>query len=242
MRGCIYAILAGGGGAGRTRATAQPFLTDGGPYTGADIEMGPDGNLYYLSLYGDEALHRISYEPAQPTAKLSADKEWGDLPLKVTFDAGGSLDPIGGGLTYAWDLDGNGSFETSGGVTRSRTYENASNRTISVRVTTAADVSSTASITIYPGDSPPAVSIDSPARGADLGGRPADLLQRLGESELRQRRVDPGARGSPGGPRSSTAPKARTTATRTRCPTSTKPPAESSPRPTTTCPRACGSN
>jgi glucose/arabinose dehydrogenase len=163
VRGCIYAILAGGGGAGPDPSTAQPFLSDGGPYTGADIEMGPEGNLYYLSLYGDEALHRISYEPVQPTAKVSADKEWGDLPLKVTFDAGASVDPAGQGLTYAWDLDGNGSYETSGGVTRSRTYEAAANRTISVKVTTAANVSSTASITIYPGDSPPAVSIDSPA-------------------------------------------------------------------------------
>ena len=163
VRGCIYAILAGAGGAGPDPATAQPFLSDGGPYTGADIEMGPEGNLYYLSLYGDEALHRISYEPVQPTAKLSADKEWGETPLKVTFDAGGSVDPTGQGLTYKWDLDGNGTFETSGGATQTRTYETAANKTISVKVTTAANISSTASIAIYPGDSPPAVSIDTPA-------------------------------------------------------------------------------
>jgi glucose/arabinose dehydrogenase len=162
VRGCIYVILAGPDGE-LDPATAQPFLSDGGPYTGADIEMGPEGNLYYLSLYGDEALHRISYEPVQPTAKLSADKEWGDLPLKVTFDAGGSVDPIGKGLTYKWDLDGNGTFETSGGATQTRTYETAANKMISVKVTTAANISSTASIAIYPGDSPPAVSIDTPA-------------------------------------------------------------------------------
>jgi glucose/arabinose dehydrogenase len=166
VRGCIYVMLNGEGGGGPDPDTARPFLTDGGSYTGADLEMGPDGNLYYLSLYGDEALHRISYDPALPIATLSADNEWGGLPLTVTFDAGESEVPSGGGLSYAWDLDGNGTFETDGGSTQTRTYNSAVNRTISVRVTSAADTSSTASITIYPGDSPPAVSIDSPA--ADL--------------------------------------------------------------------------
>jgi PKD repeat protein len=108
-------------------------------------------------------VHRISYDPTLPVAKLSADKEWGELPLTVGFDAGGSEDPTAAGLSYAWDLDGNGSFETNGGATQTRTYNTAANRTISVRVTSATDISSTAAITIYPGDSPPAVSIDSPS-------------------------------------------------------------------------------
>jgi len=164
VRGCIYAMLPSGVGEGPDPATTFPFLTDGGPYTGADIEMGPDGDLYYLSLFADEAVHRVTYDTTVPVAALSADKEWGALPLKVAFDASGSKDPGGNGLQYAWDLDGNGSFETNGGVTQSRTYENAVNRTISVRVKNIGGETSTAAITIYPGDSPPKVSIDSPAQ------------------------------------------------------------------------------
>jgi glucose/arabinose dehydrogenase len=171
VRGCIYVIRDGGAVGGLDTDTARPFLTDGGPYTGADLEMGPDGNLYYLSLYGDEALHRISYEPTLPIAKVSADKEWGGLPLTVTFDAGASVDPIGDGLTYAWDLDGNGSFETSGGTNPklTREYKTAVNRTVSVRVEGSNGQTSTAAIKIYPGDSPPAVSIDSPAASQTWG-------------------------------------------------------------------------
>jgi glucose/arabinose dehydrogenase len=166
VRGCIYAMLAGSVGGGPDPDAVRPFLTDGGQYTGADIEVGPDGNLYYLSLFGDEAVHRISYDPVVPIAKLTADKEWGGLPLTVNFNAGGSS---GAGLRYAWDLDGDGSFETNGAfastgsATQTRVYNTAVNRTISVRVKNTEGFTSTAAIAIYPGDSPPKVSIDSPA-------------------------------------------------------------------------------
>jgi glucose/arabinose dehydrogenase len=166
VRGCIYVMPTGGDGEGPDPDNTRPFLTDGGPYTGADIEIGPDGNLYYLSLFGDEAVHRVSYDPTLPVAELSADKKWGGLPLTVTFDAGGST---GNGLQYAWDLDGNGSFETSGGTTQTRSYNTAVNRTISVRVKNAGGFASSAAITIYPGDSPPSVSIDSPAESLTWG-------------------------------------------------------------------------
>lgn len=164
VRGCIYVILAGVGGPDPT--TARSFLANGGPYTGADIEVGPDGNLYYLSLFGDEAVHRISYDPVVPIAKLTADKEWGGLPLTVKFNAGGS---IGAALRYAWDLDGDGSFEvngnfaSAGSATQTGVYNTAANKTISVRVKNTEGFTSTAAFTIYPGDSPPKVSIDSPA-------------------------------------------------------------------------------
>ena len=169
VRGCIYVIAPSGPGEGPDPATARTFLADGGAYTGADIEIGPDGNLYYLSLFADEAVHRITYDPTVPVAKLSADKEWGALPLEVAFDASDSVDPGGNGLSYSWDLDGNGSFETDGGAAQTRTYTTAVNRTISVRVENLAGETSTDKITIYPGDSPPAVSIDSPAASLTWG-------------------------------------------------------------------------
>ena len=163
VRGCIYVMPSGGPGEGPDPEATRTFLANGGAYTGADIEMGPDGNLYYLSLFADEAVHRITFDSSVPVAKLSADKEWGPAPLTVTFDAGDSQDPGGNGLQFSWDLDGNGSFETNGGETQARTYNTAANRTISVRVKNIGGETSTAALTVYPGDSPPEVSIDSPA-------------------------------------------------------------------------------
>ncbi len=110
-------------------------MTDGGLYPGVDIETGPGGDLYYVSLYGPEygpgAIHRISYDPEAPHAKLTADKTSGaTLPLEVHFDAGESTDPQGQALEYEWDLDGNGVFgaptKTS---TATESYAGATNRT-----------------------------------------------------------------------------------------------------------------
>ena len=48
-----------------------------------------------------------------PTAKLKAPKK--SLPGKsVKLDASGSKDPDGTIANYAWDLDGDGAFETDG--------------------------------------------------------------------------------------------------------------------------------
>jgi hypothetical protein len=55
---------------------------------------------------------------------------------QVTFDAAGSTDPEGLQLRYAWDLDGNGSFETVGGTSPSitRAYDASTTFTARVRV------------------------------------------------------------------------------------------------------------
>jgi sugar lactone lactonase YvrE len=54
----------------------------------------------------------------------------------VTYDASGSADPEGLGLRYAWDLDGNGSFELStGGVPRAtKSFKQSTTMTPRVRV------------------------------------------------------------------------------------------------------------
>jgi glucose/arabinose dehydrogenase len=161
VRGCIYAILAGDDGE-PDPSTTRPFLVEGGAYTGADIQVGTDGSLYYLSLFGDEDLHRISYQPGSPLARLAADKEWGALDLTVHFDAGGSEDPDGGALDYAWDLDGDGLFESAGGSSRTLTFKKPENRTIAVEVSDQEGKSSTAQVRVYPGDTPPLPQIEDP--------------------------------------------------------------------------------
>jgi glucose/arabinose dehydrogenase len=163
VRGCIYVVLADENGE-LDPLTAQPFLREGGPYTGADMQVGPGGDLFYLSLYGDESLHRISYDPGAPIARLHADKLWGeDLPLEVEFDAGGSEDPDGEGLEYAWDLNGDGDFEDEGGgETRTRVFTKSENRTVAVQVSDPTGKVGTDRVTLYPGDTPPRIEIEEP--------------------------------------------------------------------------------
>jgi glucose/arabinose dehydrogenase len=162
VRGCIYVMLADASGE-LDPLTVQPFLSDAGPYSGADVQIGPDGDLYYLSLYADEGLHRISYDPGAPTASLLTDREWGPKPLTVHLDAGASADPDGEALSYAWDLDGNGSFEDKGGgPLRTLTFDDVQNHAIGVEVRDATGKTDVAELTVYPGDAPPRIVIEEP--------------------------------------------------------------------------------
>ena len=72
-----------------------------------------------------------------PAATLSAAPAAVRPGVPVTFDGSGSSDPEGLALRYAWDLDGNGTFETDTGAapTVSRAYEGATTLTARVRAT-----------------------------------------------------------------------------------------------------------
>ncbi|HEU4944490.1 MAG TPA: PQQ-dependent sugar dehydrogenase [Solirubrobacterales bacterium] len=175
VRGCIYVMYEGKDGRPDPLTTTR-FLREGQVYPGVDVQEGPDGALYYASLFGDEsfgngAIHRITYAPGAPTARLDADPQWGPVPLEAHLDASESSDPDGDPLQFSWDLDGNGTFETSGGETKTLNLASAVNRQVAVRVSDG-DLSSVARITLYPGDEPPQVTIDAPQE---------DLLWRVGD-------------------------------------------------------------
>jgi glucose/arabinose dehydrogenase len=166
VRACIYVMYPDHDGVPDPETT-ELFLGDGGIYPGADIFTGPDGNLFYLSFYGEAdegSLHRVSYDPASPIARIEASKEWGSLPLQVEFDASASTDPGNLPLSYEWDFDGNGSFETKdfpADPTRNKTFNANSNVTVSVRVGNGTK-SSIARIKIFPGNTPPEPIIEAP--------------------------------------------------------------------------------
>lgn len=175
VRGCIYMMPADGEGE-PDPSRVEPFLTEGSPYPAIDLIEGPEGALYYSSLYtpgyGPGAIHKIGFDPAAPEAKLSADTASGATPLEVTFDAGESSPSEESGtegeLEFEWDLDGNGSFETASGTTATETgtYEGTANVTVAVRVTDkGTGVQSVAELTVYPGDEPPEVDIFEPGDG-----------------------------------------------------------------------------
>lgn len=179
VRGCFYVMYPGEDGR-PDPLTVERFMREGQVYPGVDIEEGPDGALYYASLFGDEefgpgAIHRIAYAPGAPTARLEADHPWGSVesgPLQVTLDAGASSDPDEDPLSFDWDLDGNGTFETPGGETQELEFTAEElkeeeeegeelNRTVAVRVGDG-KFSSVARITLYPGDEPPEPVIEAP--------------------------------------------------------------------------------
>jgi glucose/arabinose dehydrogenase len=172
VRNCFYAMLPGADGRPDPNKV-QSFLTGGSLYPGIDIQEGPDGSLYYTSLFGEGfgngAVHRITYAPGAPQARLSADKQWGATPLEVKFDAGGSTDPDEEALTFEWDLDGNGSFETKGGQTQTAKYTEAKNVVVSVLVEDGEGLVNVAKLTVYPGDTPPVPTIKEPLASRTWG-------------------------------------------------------------------------
>ncbi|MGZ4276177.1 MAG: PKD domain-containing protein [Solirubrobacteraceae bacterium] len=74
-----------------------------------------------------------------PVVQLTATPNPVQTGQTVTFNASGSSDPEGTALTYSWDLDGNGSFETqpSSSPTATASYPNAGHVDAAVRVTDA---------------------------------------------------------------------------------------------------------
>ncbi len=159
-RGCMWSMRTGPDGA-PDPSTIQSFGT--GLDSPVDIEVGPDGSLYYPSVY-DNAIHRIGYSSGNqpPISRLSANPPYGPLPLTVGFDASGSSDGDGDPLTYAWDLDGDGNFDDATTPTASRTYSNPVNRKVSVRVSDPSGATSIRQLTVYPGDTPPVPVVAAP--------------------------------------------------------------------------------
>jgi glucose/arabinose dehydrogenase len=136
-----------------------------------DVVEGPDGALYMPDFYAG-GIMQIRYFPGNqpPTAALKVDKTYGPAPLLVEFDASESVDPDlpdGDTLHYAWDLDGDGSFDDGTTPTRSWEYKQAVNVNVRVRVSDDYNHSDVAEVKLYPGDlGPPQVSLAAPA--ADL--------------------------------------------------------------------------
>lgn len=168
VRGCIYAMRADDDGE-PDPLSVTPFLSEGETYPGVDLEQGPDGLVYYANLYAN-TVHRIAYDPGAPVARVEADRQWGPTPLAVSFDAAGSSGPSGDALSYHWDLDGDGQFDDGTSATIAKTYSSATNVTVAVRVEdTTTGKSSVASLKIYPGDTPPQVTISEPAASLSWG-------------------------------------------------------------------------
>jgi glucose/arabinose dehydrogenase len=144
------------------------------------LQMGPDGALYYLDFSFTErpvqpgtggggsfnagTLRRMRFlgtgnQP--PVAVGSATPDHGSPPLDVTFSSGGSFDPDGGTLTYSWDF-GDGATSTQPAPVHRYTSIGRYQATLTVSDGTD---SAFTSISIVVGD-PPTGVIQSPTDGA----------------------------------------------------------------------------
>ena len=168
----------------------HPFVQDA--ETPVDLVAGPGGDLYYVDYGLDDlgvptenaaGVHRIVYtgSNAAPTARIVATPTSGPAPLTVSFDGTTSTDPDGDTLSYAWDLDANGSYETPG-PTPSKQYA-VGTYNVGLRVDDGHGHTSTATQQIQAGNSAPVLGTVIACPDADLVGRADDQL--LGDGHRR---------------------------------------------------------
>ncbi|MFI1393505.1 ThuA domain-containing protein [Streptomyces sp. NPDC020681] len=138
-----------------------------------DMTFGPDGSLYVLewgSSFGggnnDSGLYRIDYAQGKrsPVAKAAASATNGPTPLTVDFSSAGSTDPDGDLLSYAWDFDGDGTYDSTE-ASPQHTYTAKGDFTAQLKVTDTTGKSGYANIPITAGNTAPKVTIDFPVSG-----------------------------------------------------------------------------
>ena len=131
-----------------------------------NLETGPGGDLFYVDFDGG-TIRRIRYFSANrpPVAVATASPTTGAAPLTVNFDGGGSSDPDGDILGYAWDLDGDGAYDDSTATRPTWTYTADGSYAVKLRVTDPGGLSGTATVTVAVGNTPPTATITAPPAG-----------------------------------------------------------------------------
>jgi glucose/arabinose dehydrogenase len=137
-----------------------PFAADiEGPVT---IEQGPDGLLYYIAFNSGE-IRRIRFNG--PIAKASVTTPtFGFSPLDVTFSSEGSLASDGSLLSYAWEF-GDGDTSPQPNPTHRYTATGTATFTATLTITDGAGRTSSDSVRITVGSTPPIPNISAPPNG-----------------------------------------------------------------------------
>lgn len=159
-RRCIWAMRAGTNGLpDKTQIETVVQIADGP----VELVAGPGGDIFYVDHLGG-TIHRLVYSSGNrpPTIVATATPANGPAPLQVNFNAGGSSDPDGNSISFAWDLDGDGAFDDAFTASTQRTYA-AGTWLPAVKVTDSKNASSTQGFVITSGNSAPTPVIDSPS-------------------------------------------------------------------------------
>ena len=162
--GEIFRLVDQGGGV----FTMTDFATGFGTNSLVDMRFGPHGSgqaLYYITWgTSPNQIRRIVYTGQAnraPTARATADRQAGNLPLAVSFDGTTSSDPDGDPLTYEWSF-GDGS-PTATGATASHTYTTEGTFTATLTVRDGRGGVGVDTLRIDAGNNPPVPSITNPS-------------------------------------------------------------------------------
>jgi glucose/arabinose dehydrogenase len=136
-----------------------------GAQSPVDLKVGPDGNLYYLSVYRG-TVYKITFVTTankNPVAVASASPKSGPAPLQVTFSGAESRDPDGDILRYVWDFSDSSPVQE--GSTVSHTYNRDGPFSAVLTVDDGRGGSASATVSIAVGN-PPVANITQPIEGA----------------------------------------------------------------------------
>ena len=157
-RQCIWAMLPGANG---LPDPSNIKVIETGARV-VDIQLGPDGYLYWADLEGG-TIHQLKPAGASgPTAVAKATSPTsGPTPLTVSFDGSGSTGTAP--LSYPWDLNGDGVYGDSTAVAPSYTYTTGGTYNVRLKVTDGTGQSSISQpVVVTPDNTPPTASIDLP--------------------------------------------------------------------------------
>jgi glucose/arabinose dehydrogenase/regulation of enolase protein 1 (concanavalin A-like superfamily) len=148
-------------------AETSQTVFDSSVGTIADLQEGPDGDLYYVSIYEGQFWKIYPTGPFAPTAAASANPNAGLAPLATQFSSVGSGDPYNLPLTYSWDF-GDGS-PASTNPNPSHSYGSVGTYTATLTVSNGSSIGS-ATTQVVVGSSPPAATMLSPTIGTTYNG------------------------------------------------------------------------
>lgn len=106
-----------------------------------DLTTGPGGDLFFVDI-NNGRVGRVSWDanPAQrnlsPSAAITLDagSTADGSPRTIGFSAANSIDPESSAMAYAWDLDGDGSFDDAVGSTASAVYSSSTAQPDRIRI------------------------------------------------------------------------------------------------------------
>jgi glucose/arabinose dehydrogenase/PKD repeat protein/type 1 glutamine amidotransferase len=162
------------GAGGSDVEKVNPFLPTEEFLAPIDSRFGPDGSMYVLDWGGgfgrhnpDSGLHRIDYVTGSrsPSAVIAASPDSGQAPLEVTLDGTGSSDPEGEELTYAWDVDGDGTVDSTDATTTHTFTENGV-YDVRLTVTDPHGKTGTTTVPVTVGNTQPEVEFTLPPNGS----------------------------------------------------------------------------
>jgi PKD repeat protein len=149
----------------RTETSDTVFDSNAG--TIADLQEGPDGNLYFVSIFEGTVSKIYPVGSLPPVAVSSASPSAGLASLTAQFSSSGSADPYGLPLTYSWDFGDASAPSTD--ANPSHTYATDGTYVATLAVSNGSQTG-TASTQIVVGQTPPSAAMTSPGTNATYNG------------------------------------------------------------------------